>query len=260
MSLTVTILGCGASAGVPMVGCDCAVCASENKKNQRLRASILIEKGGEKLLVDASPDLRAQSLAAGIKTVDAILITHAHADHCHGMDDLRSFNHHAGKPLPLYSDSATMEELKRRFDYVFQAPPAQAWYRAALVPHIIDMDSPKLVQVTDQIAVTAFRQIHGEVQTIGVRVDNFAYSTDVNNLPEESLQTIENIELWVVDCLGYKPAPTHAHLERTLEWIERVKPKRAILTHMGHQLDYDSLKKKLPGHVIPAFDGMKITL
>lgn len=256
--MRITILGCGASAGVPMVGCDCPVCQSKNTKNQRLRASILIEKGGDKLLVDASPDLRAQSLAANVKSVDAILITHAHADHCHGIDDLRSFNHHAGKALPLYSDAATMDELMRRFDYVFQEAPQHAWYRAALIPHVIEISPLQPVSITGQITIIPFQQIHGKVQSIGLKIDNFAYSTDVNNLPEDSLQAIENIDLWLVDCLGYKQAPTHAHLAQTLQWIERVKPKRAVLTHMGHQMEYEALKQQLPPHIEPAYDGMII--
>lgn len=243
-----------------MVGCDCAVCLSENSKNRRLRASIAVEKGGSRLLVDASPDLRQQALRAGFKTIDGLLITHAHADHCHGLDDVRSFNYRAGKALPLFADEPTLNELRQRFDYVFREPPQAAWYRAALVPHLITPDPAQPVQVTDELTVVPFHQIHGKTQSIGLKIDNFAYSTDVNNLPEESLQTLENIDVWVVDCLGYDPAPTHAHLEMTLGWIERVKPKRAILTHMGHRLEYEALKRELPPHVEPAYDGMRIAI
>jgi phosphoribosyl 1,2-cyclic phosphate phosphodiesterase len=257
---SVTILGCGASAGVPMIGCDCAVCTSENPKNKRLRASIAIEKGDSRLLVDASPDLRQQTLSAGFKSIDGIWITHAHADHCHGIDDIRSFNYIAQKALPVYSDAATLDELQRRFDYVFRPPPEQAWYRAALTPHVVAIDPMQPVQVTHDITIVPFQQIHGKTQSIGIRIDNFAYSTDVNNLPEESLQTLENLDVWLVDCLSVDPSPTHAHLEMTLGWIERVKPKRAILTHMGHSLEYEALKSKLPPGVEPGFDGMKITL
>lgn len=256
--MKVTILGCGASSGIPIIGCRCAVCQSPNPKNKRLRASILIEQGNTRLLVDMSPDLRHQALMHQITQVDAICITHAHADHTHGIDDVRPFNYMKDQPLPVYATRETFDRVKQQFSYCFQPPiPEFGWFRPALEAHEVELNG-KAFQVSDEMAVTPFLQIHGKMPCMGIKVGNFAYSTDVNNLPEESLQTLENIEIWVVDCLRYSVAPTHAHLDMTLEWIARVKPKRAILTHMAHEMDYESLKSRLPAHVEPAYDGMVI--
>lgn len=261
MTLDVTILGCGASLGVPVVGCTCAVCQSPNPKNKRLRASLTVDNGDKCVLVDASPDLRAQCLANNIKSIDAVIITHAHADHCHGLDDIRALNFHKNGPIDLYADAATLAELKARFPYIFTPHnAAYGWYKPLLVPHIIDTDSWQPFVVADSIEVRPFPQIHGKIQTLGLRFENFAYSTDVNNLVEASFQAIENIDTWVVDCLQYKPAPTHAHLEQTLKWIERVKPRRAILTHMSHAIEYDEVKGRLPAYAEPAYDGMQIRI
>lgn len=258
--MKVTILGCGASSGIPIIGCRCAVCLSDNPRNKRLRASILIEKGNSALLVDTSPDLRQQALTHDIRHVDAICITHAHADHTHGIDDVKPFNYMKDQALPVYATRETFDRITAQFSYCFQpAIPEFGWFRPALEPHEVTLDGTAF-QVTDELTVIPFLQIHGKMPTMGLRVGNFAYSTDVNNLPEESMQTLENLDVWVVDCLRYSSAPTHAHLDMTLEWIERLKPKKAILTHMAHELEYDSLKERLPDHVEPAYDGMVIHL
>lgn len=258
--MKLTILGCGGSAGVPLIGCDCAVCTSDNPKNRRQRASALLEMDdGTRILVDASPDLRNQALQNNLTSIDALILTHAHADHCHGLDDVRSFNFHKDDVIDLYADQATMEEVQVRFDYIFREHKREyGWYKPCLTPHIVD-GSPSPVSVAGH-DVRFFKQAHGRGETLGIRVGDVAYSTDVSALSEEAFAALEGLDLWVVDCLRYTPAPTHAHLELTLSWIERLQPKRAILTHMAHELDYDTLKAEVPANVGVAYDGMVVAV
>ncbi len=253
-----TILGCGASSGVPIIGCECAVCCSDNPKNKRLRASVVFEnESGSKLLIDASPDLRQQALANNITQVDGLIITHAHADHCHGLDDFRPFNFSKNDAIDLVATQYTMNELKERFAYVFKEHKHQyGWYKPAFNERIIDVqNAPASVEVAGMKTII-FQQTHGRINTLGVRVGDIAYSTDVNHLSDAAFAALAGVEIWVVDCLRYTPAPTHSHLEQTLKWIERVKPKRAILTHMAHEIGYDELRHILPTNVEPAYDGM----
>ncbi len=283
--MKITILGCGSSSAVPLIGCNCAVCSSDNPKNRRLRVSVLIETGkkgkeggGKILLIDSSPDLRQQCLDNGITSVDAILYTHAHADHTHGIDDIRSLNYHKNAPLPCYADKTTLNALQTRFSYAFKEPvPEFGWFRPCLIPNEITAYEPfKIAADTDNvdtesdaennaddaedIEIIPFTQIHGKMLSMGFRIGDFAYSTDANALPEESFAALKGVKLWVVDCLRYEEAPTHAHLELTLQWIERVQPQRAILTHLSHDFDYETLKRALPANVEPGFDGMQLSL
>lgn len=256
MELTFTILGCGPSGGVPMIGCDCATCRSPNPKNHRTRASILIEGAETRVLVDTAPELRLQALRAGFKTVDAILFTHAHADHLHGIDDARSFNYHREGPIPVIATGEVAVEVKHRFNYAFDAPlKGKGWVRPSL----------ELQEINNYDCFTAgnlqflnYLQHHGKQSSTGYRIENAAYSTDVDNMPEQSAQLLESLDLWIVDCLQEEKSATHAHLEQTLAWIHRFKPKLAVLTHMSHQLEYEALKARLPIGVAPAYDGMKI--
>lgn len=255
MPTTITILGCGASGGVPLIGCQCAVCTSDDPRNRRTRSSILVEAEGKRVLIDTSPDLRQQALRHGIATVDAILYTHDHADHTHGIDDARSFNFHLKGSLPVYGTAETLEGITRRFDYAFGAPagPDGVWFKPSLEPQVIgEYDSFSI----GSMQIQSFLQCHGKGKSLGYRIGNFAYSTDVHNFPDESLQALEKLDVWVVDCLRYAEAPTHAHLEKTLGWIERLKPRLSILTHMAHELDYLTLCRTLPDGVVPAYDGM----
>lgn len=260
--MKITVLGCGSSGGVPLVGCHCAVCTSSNLKNHRTRVSVLVETRGKRILIDSSPDLREQCLRNNLMSIDAILYTHAHADHTHGIDDLRSLNYHKNGAIDLYADPSTLQELRQRFPYVFKPHvPGHGWYKPSLVPHEICMDTGvSRFIILEDIEITAFSQWHGNNPSLGFRIGNFAYSTDVNRFTRESLQVLGGLDVWLVDCLRPHPSPTHAHLEMTLGWIEDVKPKRAILTHMGHEFDYDTLKSELPSNVEPAFDGMVIEL
>lgn len=256
MTLKVTMLGSGASGGVPLIGCECAVCASNNPKNRRSRVSILIESATTRLMVDTSPDLRTQCLQQGISRVDAILITHDHADHTHGLDDTRSFNFHRNGPVPLYAEAECLAALQAKFAYAFGAPRQEyGWYRPCLIPHAVTLPAAGPLTIGD-LKLIIFPQTHGRITSLGIRIGDFAYSTDVNHLPEEAFAALEGVRVWIVDCLGYKPAPTHAHLEQTLAWIGRVRPERAILTHMSHQFDYETLAAALPPGVEPGYDGL----
>jgi phosphoribosyl 1,2-cyclic phosphate phosphodiesterase len=253
--MRITILGCGASAGVPMIGCDCEVCTSADSKNQRLRASILIETEHKTVLIDASPDLRQQALQHSIRAVDGVIITHMHADHTHGIDDLRSFNYLQQDAIPLYADKITLTSLQERFPYCFAPPasPGGIWYCPALKPHVFEYNKAFSIGDTEWIP---FFMHHGKGHSTGLRVADFAYTTDVSTMPEGAFAHLKGLKLWVVDCLSPDPTLSHAHLALTLSWIERMQPERAILIHMGHHFEYTALKKILPTHVEPAYDGM----
>ncbi|NET71274.1 MAG: MBL fold metallo-hydrolase [Sphaerospermopsis sp. SIO1G2] len=217
----------------------------------------MFDTGRARILIDASPDLRQQALQHDIHTIDALILTHAHADHCHGIDDVRSFNFHKNSAIELYADQQTWQEVTSRFSYIFtEHNPKYGWYKPQFTTHIIDAGIQQRSIAGE--SVTFFPQEHGRVQTLGVRIGNIAYSTDVKYLPEQAFEALEGVDTWIVDCLRYTEAPTHAHLELTLSWIERVQPKRAVLTHLSHEIEYDSLSKRLPAHISVAYDGMVI--
>ncbi|MGH7034717.1 MAG: MBL fold metallo-hydrolase [Stellaceae bacterium] len=256
--MRVTMLGSGPSWGVPRIGGDWGACDPKNPKNRRRRVSILVEEAGAAVLVDTSPDLREQMLDAGVKRVDAVLFTHSHADHTHGIDDLRSINRMMGKPLPIYADPGTMAELKARFRYIFAPidPEAKAaFYKPAVEPH--EIAGPFHAA---GMAVVPFTQDHGFSRTQGFRFGRFAYSTDAFQLDDAAFAALAGIEIWIVDCIRRAPHPTHSHLERTLQWIERIKPRRAIFTHMDQSLDYATLAAELPPGIEPGYDGLAIEL
>lgn len=261
--LKVTILGCGSSGGVPMIGCSCPVCISADSKNKRTRVSIAVEYAGKRILIDTSPDMRAQCLRHGIGTVDAIIYTHAHADHMHGIDDARFFNYTHNKLIDVYADETTLSRVKEGFGYALprekpaNLPPGAVWYRPFLHPILIE---PFKAFTACGIDVLPIAQKHGGETTLGLRLGSFAYSVDTNGLSEEAFAALKGIDTWVVDCLRYESAPTHAHLEMTLGWIRRVKPKRAYLTHMSHSFDYAKLAGELPEGVSPAFDGLVLEI
>lgn len=254
--MKITILGCGPSGGVPLVGNDWGDCDPANLRNRRRRASILVEEGRRVLLVDTSPDMRMQLLDAGVSRVDAILYTHAHADHVHGIDEIRSLNRLMGGPVPIYASPKALEEIRQRFRYIF-APVnpkyAAAFYKPALDPHAIDGPFEAA-----GIAVAPFEQDHGSVTSLGFRFSRFAYSTDVVRLDDAAFAILAGVETWVVDCYRREPHPTHTHLKQTLDWIGRVRPRRAYLTHMDGVLDYETLRRELPPGVEPAYDGLQI--
>jgi phosphoribosyl 1,2-cyclic phosphate phosphodiesterase len=208
------------------------------------------------VLVDTPPELRQQLLDAGVDRLDALLYTHAHADHVNGIDDLRAINILIGRALDTFGDPAVLGRIRERFGYAFQEPePALGWWRPALKPVVVE--GPFRV---GGLEFRPFEQIHGRLPSWGFRAGAFAYSPDVKELPAAALAELEGVEVWLVDCLRDRPHPTHAHLEQALAWIERIKPKRAILTHMNHELDYHDLKRRLPAGVEPAYDGMVLTI
>jgi len=254
--MKVRVLGCGGSGGVPLIGDKWGNCDPGEPKNRRRRVSILVEEGATTLLIDTSPDLREQLLDARTGGLDAVLFTHAHADHLHGIDDLRSVNRLMRAPIAVYANAETLEKIGQRFGYVF-APleSGDSFYKPTLTPHVID----GAFEIAG-LRIVPFEQDHGFSTTLGFRIGGMAYSTDVVDLDETAFEVLEGVELWIVDCLRYEPHPTHSHLAKTLSWIARVKPRRAVLTHMDIPLDYATLRRDLPAGVEPGYDGLTIEL
>ncbi len=257
--MKVTVLGCGSSGGTPQVGLGWGAADPKNPRNRRSRPSILVEIGTTRILVDASPDLRQQLLNADVDRLDAVLFTHAHADHCHGIDDLRAINEAMGADLPAYADEIAWDMIGRRFDYVLtpKDPKSRFYYKPVLVPTTIKAGDRFSIK---GIEIQAFDQDHGFLRTLGFRFGRFAYSTDVVSLPEESFAALEGVEVWIVGTLGLQPHPTHAHVAKAVEWIERVGAKEAWLTHMSHRIDYASVAAQLPPHIRPAHDGLTLDI
>lgn len=251
--MRVRILGCGTSSGVPMIGCKCDVCRSDDPRNKRRRCAITIQSEDTTILVDTPPELRLQCLEAGVDRLDALLYTHAHADHLNGIDDLRSLNHLMDRPIDTFADASVLEKIRARFDYAFREPPTpgSGWLRPCLKP--IAMDGPFRV---GDFMVQPIEQQHGRGRSWGFRVGDFAYSTDTNHLSEDALSALEGLDVWIVDCLRERPHGSHANLEMVRDWIERLQPKRTIITHMSHEWDYYDLAAKLPDGAEPAVDGM----
>ena len=254
--MRVTVLGCGPSTGVPVIGGNWGRCDPGDRRNRRRRVSVLVEVGAVVILIDTSPDLREQLLDADVARLDAVLLTHAHADHLHGIDDLRSVNRLMQSGIPLYADAQTLAEVGRRFDYVLKPieEPGR-YYKPVLVPH--EIVGPFELH---GIPILPFVQDHGFSTTLGIRIGEMAYSTDVVELDDKAFAAIAGIELWIVDCLRREPHPTHSHLAKTLSWIARVQPRRAVLTHMDQNLDYRELSAELPRGVEPGQDGLVIEL
>ena len=260
--LRVTMLGCGGSAGVPQLGGpdgrgDWGACNPADPRNRRTRSSIVIESQGKRLLVDASPDMRAQLLACAIPSIDAILFTHAHADHVLGIDDIRILNRIANRPIDAYATETTMAELDRRFDYAFKPWQPPNFFRPALIPHIVDYNTT--IQPAG-FPIHLFEQDHGFISTAGLRIENFAYSTDVAKLEEPALQTLEGIDTWIVDCFQRRAHTTHANLDQVITWSTRLKPRRVILTHMGHDIDHTWIQQNAPQNFEPGQDGLILNL
>ncbi|WP_237684921.1 MBL fold metallo-hydrolase [Szabonella alba] len=261
--LRFTILGCGSSGGVPRLGGDWGDCDPANPRNRRRRCSMLVERSGAKgvtrVLIDTSPDMREQLLTAGIGTLDGVAFTHAHADHTHGIDDLRQIVFNRRARLPVWADGPTQDALTARFGYAF-VQPAGSSYPPILDLHAIGTEPFTVDGAGGGVTLVPFAVGHGAIPSLGFRIGGLAYLPDAVTIPEESWALLEGLDCWVVDALRRKPHPTHAHLAMTLDWIARARPARAVLTNMHNDLDHDAVMAETPDHIIPAHDGMVIEL
>ena len=258
--MRVTILGCGSSGGVPRLGGVWGACDPSEPRNARRRCSALVERitdaGTTSVLIDTSPDMRSQLLDAGVDRLDAVLYTHAHADHVHGMDDLRMIVINMRSRLPVWADQPTHDALIDRFGYAFIRP------EGSMYPPILDMNLMEGDVTIDgpggPLTFTPFLVPHGGMDALGFRVNDVAYLPDVASIPDHIWPHLENLRCWIVDALRRDPHPTHSHLAQTLEWIERMEPREAVLTNMHTDLDYATVAAETPDHIQPAFDGMQL--
>ncbi|MFI5012062.1 MAG: MBL fold metallo-hydrolase [Hyphomicrobiales bacterium] len=263
--MRVTILGCGSSGGVPRVGGDWGACDPKNPKNRRRRCSLLLETGeGERslaVLVDTSPDLREQLLDADVRRLDAVVFTHEHADHTHGVDDLRPLVIAGRARLDAWMDEPTAVALKQRFGYVFETPPG-SYYPPLLDERRLASAGPTTICGRNgaRLTLTAYRLPHGDAEALGLRIGRFAYAPDLNGIPPESEALFEDLDILLIDALRLRPHPSHFSLEETLAAIARFKPQRAVLTNMHTDLDYATLAATLPPNITPAYDGMQLAL
>jgi phosphoribosyl 1,2-cyclic phosphate phosphodiesterase len=259
--LRFTILGCGSSGGVPRIGNVWGDCDPENPRNRRRRCSLLIERetpdGTTRVLIDTGPDMQAQLVDAEIDRVDAVAWTHSHADHVHGLDDLRQIVFNTRERLNVWADGHTQNDLLSRFGYAFVQPEGSP-YPPILNLHTID--GPFTISgAGGDITLTPFTVNHGSIDALGFRVGDLAYLPDVAKIPDDVWPHLENLDCFIVDALRRTPHPTHAHLDLALEWIARTAPKRAVLTNMHIDLDYATVEAETPDHITPAYDGMTIT-
>lgn len=260
MSGTITILGCGSSGGVPRIGNSWGACDPANPKNRRRRCSILLSRetaaGVTRVLIDTSPDLRDQMLTSGTDALDAVLFTHEHADHTHGIDELRAFYLRQRHLIPIWADETTSNLLVSRFGYCFVTAPGSDYPPILSLNRIMVGQSVSIAGKGGSIGALPFTVHHGNIDALGFRIGDVAYTPDVNGIPEASLPALRDLDLWIVDALRPVPHPSHFSLAETLTWIERLKPKRAVLTNMHIDLDFSTLARELPPYVEPAYDGM----
>lgn len=263
MNTSITILGCGSSGGVPRIGNDWGKCDPANPKNRRHRCSAIVTRksahGETRVLIDTSPDLREQMLGQNINHIDAVLFTHEHADHTHGIDDLRAFFLMKQQRVQIWADDATGRMLTTRFAYCFYSAPGSDY------PPILNLnaiEAGKKVTISGaggDITVLPFQVHHGTIDALGFRIGNMAYTPDIDGVPNDSLHALQDLDLWIVDGLRRTPHPSHWCLPQTLEWIARVKPKRAVITNLHVDLDFATLVSELPQGIEPAYDGLELT-
>jgi phosphoribosyl 1,2-cyclic phosphate phosphodiesterase len=266
VALTVTILGSGTSAGVPMIGCHCAVCRSTDPHDQRSRPSIVVSYADaagalHHILVDTAQELRLQAVREGLDHISAVVYTHAHADHIFGLDDVRRYNTTSGAPLPLYASPRTMETLRQVFPYAFDSPPApgcaikEALYRPELLPTLIEGPFDLFGRAWEPLELP-----HGRATVLGFRVGNFAYCTDCHDVPPAARQRLRGLDTLIIDGLRPRPHPTHLSFEQALAVIADLRPRRAFFTHLSHDMKHAAIEATLPGHVRVAYDGLKFTV
>lgn len=264
MTLRFTILGCGSSMGVPRPALGWGACDPNNPKNRRRRTSLLVERRGPKgvtnVLIDTSPDLREQLIDAGVDWLDGVLMTHEHADHCHGMDDLRALFVRKRRRIDMYLNDATSRVIRPRFRYCFESLPGSE-YPPIVTEHRIEAGQPVTIEGEGgPVTALPIQQQHGDIVSLGFRFGSFAYSCDLNDMPVESVAALAGVEVWVIDALRYAPHPSHLSLADALGWIGRIEPRRAILTNLHADLDYEVLRGQLPPGVEPAYDGISVDL
>lgn len=248
--MNITFLGTGTSVGVPSVGCECDTCLSDDPRDKRLRTSVLIECRGQNILIDASTDFRQQALRIGLKHLAAILVTHSHADHCFGLDDTRPIMFRDG-PIPVYASEVTWQGLRRIYSYVFE--PTGYAGAPRIVPNVIDSDFTLLGLNVEPLTV-----IHGTLAVTAFRIDRFAYLTDCNVIPDEACARLMGLDLLVIDALRFKKHPTHMSLKESLGYIEKLRPRRALLTHISHDIKHAETSEHLPEGVEIAYDGLAV--
>jgi phosphoribosyl 1,2-cyclic phosphate phosphodiesterase len=264
MTLTLTILGCGSSAGVPRPALGWGACDPNNPRNRRRRCALLAERtsdqGMTRIVIDTSPDLREQLIDANVDHIDAVFLTHEHADQTHGIDDLRSVVLHQRKRIPVYLNQSTADHILLRFSYCFVAPPGSD-YPPILDNHAIEAGESRTIEGKGgPVTLSAFILQHGNIPALGYRVGDAAYTPDVSDIPSASWPLLERLDLWIIDGLRYAGHPSHFSVNDALSWIDRFKPRRAVITNMHSDLDYEVLRQSLPANVIPAYDGMRLTL
>ncbi|SEW00549.1 phosphoribosyl 1,2-cyclic phosphate phosphodiesterase [Cognatiyoonia koreensis] len=261
MSTTFTILGCGSSGGVPRLGGHWGACDPDNPRNYRRRCSMLVQRTGPNgttnVLIDTTPDMRSQLLDTGVGELDAVIYTHSHADHVHGLDDLRMIVYNMRQRLQVWADGDTGNALLDRFGYAFVQPKGSP-YPPICELNTIDGDVA-IDGAGGPITFVPFEVAHGSIEALGFRIGDLAYLPDVSEIPDAAWAKLENLDTWIIDALRRDPHPTHAHLAKTLDWIAKAKPRRAILTNMHIDLDYATLEAETPDHITPAFDGLQIT-
>jgi phosphoribosyl 1,2-cyclic phosphate phosphodiesterase len=252
----VRILGCGTSSGVPRIGNDWGDCDPGEPRNRRTRSSILFESGGERLLIDCGPDLREQLLAAQVADIGRVIVTHDHADHCHGIDDLRQVAHHLGHPVPLHARPDTLRRLGRRFAYAFEGTP--------LYPPVLNAVPIEGEMAMGKSTLHFVDQPHGGITSLGFRADegthSLGYAIDFHKLTVDMASLYQGVDMWICDCLRRTPHPTHAHLDQVLGWARDLNVGKLLLTHLDKSMDYATLAAELPDWAAPAYDGQELTL
>lgn len=251
--MKVTFLGTGTSVGVPRIGCTCPVCSSQDSKNKRLRCALHIEHNGSSILVDAGPDLRTQALTYAVNRVDAVLFTHGHADHLHGLDDVRSYCFEREDPLPCYADTRTIERIEHVFDYAFDANAPSTTPQIELIEIRGDFE-------LFDLPIQPICVYHGRLPVLAFRIGHFAYVTDTNRIPDQGMERLQNLDVLVLDALRHKAHPTHFNLSQALEVIEQLQPKQAYLTHIAHDLEHHATNANLPPGIELAYDGLILPL
>lgn len=253
--MQLTILGAGSSAGTPIIGCSCNTCISDNPRNKRTRCSSIVTlDSGETILIDTGPDLREQALREGLTQANAVLYTHTHADHLHGIDDLRGFCQINRQQIPLYTYKEAVEHIKTKFGYTLREP-GEFWGMPVL--RVEEVDAPFDLFGT---TITPIPIMHGRIQIFAYRIGNIAYMTDVSSIPESSFPLLEGLDLLLIDCLREEKHPTHINIEQSLDYVGQINAKQSVLIHMTHELEYQSLTEKLPKNVVVGYDGMKLTV